>query len=809
MVNNQSGGNNRRRGAAPQVVVVKKKRFGVAASEVKKEQPAVNPAAAKPADTEQPKTSFVKKTDANFKFTRDSNNQIKNLDTDKAYKPAQPKEDPAKKKKEEVQKPVNKYSKEDQEFNEKLAQLSKKTEQKPNIAKKDTKDFLSDLTIVSHAKEKKYNKTDESSLFLNNKAKYDADKAKAPNFYDDENEERERLRSIASMKRAREKNKKGTLFGGDSAGSAQEKKIREIIIPETITIQELANRMAVRSADVVKELMKMGMMITASKPIDADTAELLVEEFGHTPKRVLDSDVEKILELPDLNDPAKLKSRAPVVSVMGHVDHGKTSLLDALRETDIVATESGGITQHIGASKVQIDKKDNKNFVTFLDTPGHEAFTAMRLRGANATDMVILVVAADDGVKDQTIEAINHSKAAGIPIIVAVNKIDKEGADPQKVLTELLSHEVVVEDMGGEALAVQVSAKQKLNLDKLIDAVKLQSEILELKANHDCPARGIVIESKVDKAKGVLTSLLVQNGKLRVGDIVLAGTAFGKVRKMTNEHRRKLDVLAPAEPAEILGLDFAPEAGEKFYVVESEKIARDLIEYRQNKKRDIEAAKRSKKTLEDIFSGMTADQKKKLSLIIKADVKGSVEAIATSLEKLANDEVSIEIIHSAVGGITESDLVLARASEAIILSFNVRLAGNVADAEIKDVDIRYYSIIYDLIDDVKAAVKGMLKPIIRTTELGKGEIRQVFNLSKFGKVAGSYVNSGVVKKSGKCRIIRDSVVLAESAIKALKHFKDDVKEVVNGSECGISFENFTDFQDGDQLEFFEEVEEAR
>ena len=668
--------------------------------------------------------------------------------------------------------------------------------EKEKTVKKNTKDFLSEITIVSHAKDRKSNTPDEASAFLS-RSRYSENNKKNKNFYDSAENEQERLRSIASIKRAREKAKRNNAFATDDNDVSKGK---DIIIPETITVQELANRMAVRSADVVKELMKMGMMITASKPIDADTAELLVAEFGHNAKRISESDIENILE--ENTEITNDTPRFPVVSVMGHVDHGKTSLLDALRQTDIVASESGGITQHIGASVVKINKKQS---VTFLDTPGHEAFTAMRLRGANATDMVILVVAADDGVKAQTIEAINHAKAANIPIIVAVNKIDKEGANPQRVMNELLEHNVIVESLGGECLCVEVSAMQKQNLNKLLDAILLQSELLELKTNIDCKATGIVIESKIDKAKGSISSVLVQAGILKTGDIIIAGTTYGKVRLMTNDKNLTVNKLHPSEPAEILGLSHAPDAGEKFHVVESEKIARNIAEYRIKKHRDIDAAKNNKKTLEEIFSNVTDEERKTLPVIIKSDVKGSAEAIVASLEKLSNDEVKIQIIHAAVGSITDSDISLAKSAGAVILGFNVRLNKAIDNSEAQEVEIKYFSIIYDLIDNIQALVNGLLKPIEKEIELGKGVIRQVFNISKSGKIAGSYVTNGIVKNSSRCRIIRDGIVIASSDIKALKHYKEDVSEVKNGSECGIALVDFSDFKEEDQLEFYEIV----
>ena len=807
-----SADNKRGKRGTTKVVVVTKKRFSFASKNSSEKK--VDNSSIGAENSSKPDINQFAQTESHYAFEgnlRKSGSKIRNLDDDiNTIKKEPPKQNlstaeapKAKKIAKNITAGTAHIKKDNTDVIAKDFFSKKDSKTGTKVSKKDMKSFLEDITIVSDSKQKNYNQLSDSSAFLGNKKGYIDDQSRNKNFFDDEEVEQDRLRSIASIKRAREKLKR------DKSNFSEEKsseKTKEVIIPETITVQELANRMSERSANLVKELMKMGMMITASKPIDADTAELLVAEFGMVAKRVADSDIENNLYDSEKDNINKQVSRSPVVSVMGHVDHGKTSLLDALRQTDVVAGESGGITQHIGASKVKVGKNQ---YITFLDTPGHEAFTAMRLRGAHVTDMVILVVAADDGVKDQTIEAINHAKAANIPIIVAVNKIDKEGANKQKVVTELLEHGVIVEEMGGENLCVEVSAKQKKNLDKLIDAIFLQTEILELKANPECKASGVVIESKIDKNKGVLTTLLVQHGSLKIGDIILAGNAYGRARTLVNDKGNKIDKVCPSEPAELLGLDLAPQAGEQFYVVESEKAARDIVEYRLNKRKNIEAARRSKKTLEDIFSGMTDDKKKKLSLVVKGDVNGSVEAIVNSLEKLSNEEVTIQIIHSAVGGITESDIVLAKASDAIILGFNVRIANNVKDGEAKEVDIRYYSIIYDLVDDIKKAVTGMLKPIIKETSLGKGEIREVFDLTKYGKVAGSYVNSGIVKRSGRCRIIRDSVVVSDTAIKALKHFKDDVKEVKNGMECGISFENCTEFLVGDQLEFFELTEEAK
>ncbi len=797
--------NNNRRGHTPaNVVVVKKKKFSFS-KKVEEKNIVDTEEVIEKKEIKQERKPIIQDLSYDL-VTREvssGSNDFKNLDDDYKKKEAEVEEkvgDEEKSKKKSFKKVKPVIKKEDKNngiseaekaemiFAKKLGSYTSRVKEKKNI--------LSDLTIISHSKDKEYNNNSDSSLFLSGKERHQD--RKRGHIYDDSEEER--IRSIASIKRAREKSR-GTII------SNKDKTEKSITIPEIITVQELANRMAMRSADIVKELMKMGMMITATKPIDADTAEIIATELGYVVSRVSESDVEKVLENSEKNNAEKLIARSPVVAVMGHVDHGKTSLLDALRETDIVSKESGGITQYIGASKIKIDKNHS---ITFLDTPGHEAFTEMRLRGANVTDLVILVVAADDGIKEQTIEAINHARIAEVPIIVAINKIDKEGANSKKILGALLEHNVVTEEMGGDVLAIEVSALKKTNLKKLEEAILLQAELLDLKANPECKAEGIVIESRVDKSKGVLASVIVRHGTLKVSDIIASGTAYGKVRKLTNDKGHIVHNAKPSDVAEILGLDIAPEAGDKFYVVESEKIARDLIEYRINKKRDKKVAESSKKTLEDIFADMTGRKTKEVSLIIKGDVKGSCEAISSSLQKLSGDEVKVKIIHSAVGGITDSDLSLARASDAVIIAFNVRLSNYSKDkGEIKDVDIRYYSIIYNVIDDIKAIVTGMLSPIYKNIELGKGVIRDVITLSKYGNIAGSYINSGLVRKSGKCRIIRDAIVIVETDIKALKHYKEDKQEVKSGLECGISFENFTDFKVADQLEFFEVVEEKR
>lgn len=616
-----------------------------------------------------------------------------------------------------------------------------------------------------------------------------------------QNEERER--SLAAIKRAREKARKAQ----DAPLKEKEKIIREVIIPEIITVQELANRMAERVVDVTKMLMKMGMMVTANQTIDADTAQLVAEEFGHKFKRVTEADVENVL-LNTEDETGKEVEKAPVVTFMGHVDHGKTSLLDAIRKTQITKKEAGGITQHIGAYQV---RTKGKKLITFLDTPGHEAFTAMRQRGASATDIVVLVVAADDGIMEQTKEAISHAKAAEVPIIVAINKIDKPEADPQKIKNALLEHDLIPEDLGGDVLLVEVSAKESLNLDKLQDAILLQAEMLELKANPERKAEGVVVEAKIDKGKGAVTSVLIQKGSLKIGDIVVAGEAYGKVRKMMNDRGQSVTLAKPSEPVEILGLNDAPQAGVTFNVVDNDKQAREIIEYREKRTKDLKIASIKKSSLEEMFSKVSNDGKKELTLIIKGDVQGSIEAIKNSVEKLANEEVEIKIIHSGVGAITESDIVLAQASNALVLGFNVRADNTAKEIANKErIDIKYYSIIYNLIDDIKDALSGLLTPKIREQYLGTAEIREIFNISKkIGKVAGCMVVDGTVKKDSKVRLLRDNVVIHEGDLKTLRRFKDDVKEVGTNYECGMAFENYDDIKIGDAIEAFELIEEKR
>lgn len=611
----------------------------------------------------------------------------------------------------------------------------------------------------------------------------------------------ERTRSLASIKRQRARAKQAD----GTPSSEQEKKVREVRIPEVITVQELANRMAERAVDVIKELMKLGTMATASQSIDADTAEIVVGEFGHKVKRVSDADVEDILAQEDDN-PGDLKARPPVVTIMGHVDHGKTSLLDALRKTDVVSGEAGGITQHIGAYQVKLASGDR---ISFLDTPGHEAFTAMRARGAKVTDIVILVVAADDGIMPQTIEAINHAKAAEVPIIVAINKIDKPDADPEKVKNALMSFELVPEDYGGDVITVPVSAIEGTGLAELEEAILLQAEVQDLKANPDRAGHGTVVEAKVDKGRGTVATLLIQHGTLRVGDIVVAGCAYGKIRALVDDKGRNLDTAPPSLPVEVLGLNIAPAAGDEFSVVENEKVARDITEYRIGKEKERQSVV-SAKSLDQLFAANAGIEAKELTLLVKADVQGSAEAIAGAVARFDGHEVKVKIVHQAVGAINESDISLAQATGAMIIGFNVRAMPNAKRlAETEGLQIRYYSVIYDLVDDVKKALSGMLTPDLREELLGYAEIREVFNVSKVGKVAGCMVTDGMIRRGAKVRLLRDNVVIHEGALKTLKRFKDEVKEVKNGYECGMAFESYDDLKVGDQIEAFEVQEIAR
>lgn len=580
----------------------------------------------------------------------------------------------------------------------------------------------------------------------------------------------------------------------------QEKIIKEVIIPEVITVQELANRMAEKSAEVIKKLMALGVMATINQAIDADTAQIIVEEMGHKFKRVADSDVEEGLGGP-ADTEADLLPRAPVVTVMGHVDHGKTSLLDALRETNVAAKEAGGITQHIGAYQIEVNGGQK---ITFIDTPGHEAFSEMRARGAKVTDIVVLVVAANDGIMPQTIEAIRHAQAAEVPIVVAINKIDLPGADPMKVKTELLQHGIAVEEMGGECLCAEVSAKKRINIDKLLEAILLQAEILNLRANPNRNGEGTVVEAKMEKGRGSVATILVQNGTLKVGDIFIAGKEWGHVRAMFNEHGKKVLEALPATPVEVLGLQGTPSAGDNFIVVKDENQAKEVTSYRIRKERDAKLVKSAKSAMELMLDKIKSGESKYLSVIIKADVQGSIEAIEGTINKLSTDEVSVHVLHSAVGPISESDISLAKASNAFIIGFNVRAIPQARDMARRDgVDIRYYSIIYDVADDVKKGLEGLLSPEIREKLLGYAEIRNVFNITGVGKVGGCMVTEGLVKRGAKVRLLRDNVVIHDGSLAQLKRFKEDVKEVREGYECGMSFENYSDIQVGDFIECYE------
>ncbi|HEY3622777.1 MAG TPA: translation initiation factor IF-2 [Roseiarcus sp.] len=613
--------------------------------------------------------------------------------------------------------------------------------------------------------------------------------------------EEERTRSVASFRRRTQR------LRGHGAQDQKEKIAREIVLPEAITIQELASRMSERAVDVIKFLMRQGRMVTLTDVLDADTAQLVAEEMGHSVKRVAESDVEEgLFDRPD--DEGASVPRPPIVTIMGHVDHGKTSLLDAIRHANVVAGEAGGITQHIGAYQVVAPGGQT---ITFIDTPGHAAFTAMRARGAKVTDIVVLVVAADDGVMPQTIEAIRHAKAAKAPIIVAVNKIDKPEADPQRVMQELLQHDVQVETFGGDTLAVEVSATKGTNLDKLLEAIALQAELLDLVADPDRSAEGTVIEARLDRGRGPVATVLVQRGTLKVGALVVAGSHWGRVRALIDDKGATLEAAKPSTPVEVLGFSGAPEAGDRVAVVESEARAREITEYRERQKRENLAARGPalRTSLSDMMSNLKAAGRKEMPIVLKGDVQGSVEAITAAVEKLGNDEVMARVIHGGVGGITESDVTLATASKAVILGFNVRAHKEARDlAEQDGVEIRYYNIIYNLVDDVKAALSGMLAPTLRETMLGNAQILELFNISKVGLVAGCRVTDGVVQRGAHVRLIRDSVVVHEGKLSTLKRFKDEVAQVQAGQECGMAFENYQDMRVGDVIECYN-VEEIR
>jgi translation initiation factor IF-2 len=612
-----------------------------------------------------------------------------------------------------------------------------------------------------------------------------------------------RQRSLAAMKRKQERARQKAMGGAQD----REKVVRDVQVPETIIVSELANRMAERVADVVKALMNNGMMVTQNQPIDADTAELIVEEFGHRIQRVSDSDVEDVIDTVEDKD-EDLRPRPPVITIMGHVDHGKTSLLDRIRQANVVSGEAGGITQHIGAYQV---KTESGAVLTFLDTPGHAAFTSMRARGAHVTDIVVLVVAADDAVMPQTIEAINHAKAANVPMIVAINKIDKPDANPDKVRTDLLQHEVIVEKMSGEVQDVEVSAVSGQGLPELLEAIALQAEILELKANPDRPAEGAVIEAQLDVGRGPVATVLVQKGTLKQGDIFVVGEQWGKVRAMENDKGERVKEAGPSVPVEVLGLNGTPEAGDVLNVVETEAQAREIAEYRAQAAKDKRAAAGAATTLDQLLAKAKADESvAELPIVVKADVQGSAEAIVQAMEKIGNEEVRVRVLHYGVGAITESDVGLAEASGAPVIGFNVRANAPARNsANQKGVEIRYYSVIYDLVDDVKAAASGLLGAEVRENFIGYAEIKETFRVSGVGTVAGCLVTEGVARRSAGVRLLRDDVVVHEGTLKTLKRFKDEVKEVQSGQECGMAFENYDDIRKGDVIEIFEREEVER
>jgi translation initiation factor IF-2 len=604
-----------------------------------------------------------------------------------------------------------------------------------------------------------------------------------------------RERSVASFRRRTQRLK------GIASNEPKEKLVREVTIPEAITIQDLANRMSERAVDVIRLLMKQGQMVTINDVIDADTAQLIAEEMGHSVRRVAEADVEEgLFDMAD--DPAQLAPRAPVVTVMGHVDHGKTSLLDAIRSSDVAAGEAGGITQHIGAYQVTAPSGAK---ITFIDTPGHAAFTAMRARGAKVTDIVVLVVAADDGVMPQTIEAIHHAKAAKVPIIVAINKIDKPDAKPDRVRTDLLQHEIQVESMGGEVVDVEVSATKKTNIDKLLEMLGLQAEILDLKANPSRAAEGTVIEAKLDRGRGPVATVLIQRGTLHVGDLVVAGAEWGRVRALVSDTGAPIETAGPSTPVEVLGFSGTPDAGDRLAVVDNEARAREVTDYRARQKREKTAARATgmRGSLEQMMAQAKTSGRKEFPLVIKADVQGSLEAIVGALDQLGTDEVAARVLHAGVGGISESDVTLAEASGVPIIAFNVRANKEAREsAERAGIEIRYYNIIYDLVDDVKKAMSGLLPPTLRETMLGNAQILEIFNVSKVGKIAGCKVTDGTVERGANVRLIRDNVVIHEGKLSQLKRFKDDVREVGAGMECGMAFENYQDMRQGDVIECY-------
>jgi translation initiation factor IF-2 len=616
--------------------------------------------------------------------------------------------------------------------------------------------------------------------------------------------EEDRVRSLAAVRRARERERQRAKEQRDSG--EMQKIVREVVIPDTITVSDLANRMAERGVDVVKALMRLDIMANVNHVLDAETAELIVQEFGHNAKLVSESDVEIGIEGED-DKSEDLTPRPPIVAVMGHVDHGKTSLLDALRATDVAAGEAGGITQHIGAYQIALS---NGQRITFIDTPGHAAFTAMRARGSQVTDVVVLVVAADDGVQPQTVEALNHAKAAEVPIIIAINKIDKPDSDADRVRNDLLNHEIVVEKLGGDVLDIEVSATKQINLDKLEEAILLQAEILELKSNPDRLAQGAVIDAKLERGRGAVATVLIQRGTLKGGDVFIAGNEWGRVRALIDDRGRAIQSAGPSEPVEVLGLQGPPSAGDEFVAVEDEARAREITEYRQRAERQKSLTVSGRGTLEQMFDQIQAGEAQELPVIIRGDVQGSIEAIIGALENLSTDEVKVRVMHSAAGGITESDIILANSSGGLVIGFNVRASPQAREMANRDhVDIRYYSIIYNVIDDMKQLMEGLLAPEIRERQIGYAEVRDVFSVSRSGKAAGCMVTEGLFKRGNKVRLLRDDVVVFEGSLKSLRRFKEDVREVQQSYECGMAFENYDDIKEGDVIECFEAEEIAR
>ena len=682
---------------------------------------------------------------------------------------------------------------------------AKKAEEAALQAEKD-RQKLSDTEILPNNKLWVVNKTQEKEVYRENPKRTSFNrgfqekrqgKMTIARALDSDNV---RVRSLASIKRRREK----ARMQADQTPAV--KQFREVTIPDTITVSELANRMTEKTADVVRELMKNGIMATATEVIDSETAELITTEFGHRPKRISESDVELDLIVEESN-PENLTTRPPIVTIMGHVDHGKTSLLDALRESKVADGEAGGITQHIGA--YQITTKSGSQ-ISFIDTPGHEAFSEMRARGANVTDIVILVVAADDGIKPQTIEAIKHAKAASCPIIVAVNKCDKPDANPQKVRTELLQHDLIPEEMGGDIQCIDVSAINKQGLDNLLEALELQADLMELKSDATIHASGVVVESKVERGKGSVITLLVKSGTLKVGDIIVVGSESGKVRALLNDLGKRINHAGPSMPIEVLGLSGTPDAGDLAHVVETESRAREIAEYRSRKSKQKEATLTTRGSVEQMLADIQAGESSELPVIIKTDVHGSLEAIKVALDKLGNSLVKIRVLSGAVGAISESDITLASASAALVFAFNVRAIPQARELSRRDnIEIRYHSIIYELIEDAKLALTGMLDPDLQENFIGYAEIRKVFSVSKIGKIAGCFVNDGIVKKGCSFRLLRDNKVVHQGMLKTLRRFKDEVKEVREGTECGMGFENYNDIQEGDIMECFEVKEVAR